>query len=93
MISGGCYHRAIADGMDAEMLRSVRIVVEQYESGFVAYPLGITGAVVGEGDTAEAAVSDVRSALRFHIETFGPDVFDEPPVLDAFVVEDAVTIT
>jgi predicted RNase H-like HicB family nuclease len=29
---------------------------------------------VGEGDTYEEAVSDVTSAIRFHIETFGEEV-------------------
>ncbi len=34
-------------------------------------PVGIKGIVVGEGDTYEAALKDVQSALKFHIETFG----------------------
>jgi len=54
----------------------------------VAYPLGVKGVVVGEGDTYEEALSDVKSALRFHIETFGPDVLEvEPPVLEVFIAE------
>lgn len=73
------------------MLHRLRIVVEQHEDGFVAYPLGMDGAVVGEGDSAESAIADVRSAIRFHVETFGPGVLSGPPVLDAFVIEDAVT--
>jgi predicted RNase H-like HicB family nuclease len=44
--------------------------------------------VVGQGDTYEEALSDVKSAIRFHIETFGKEVLDvEPPVLEAFVAE------
>ena len=74
------------------MIHRVRIVVEQHSDGFVAYPLGITGAVVGEGPDAQSALADVRSAIRFHIETFGPGVLGEYPVLDAFVVEDSVEI-
>jgi len=32
---------------------------------------------------------DVQSAVRFHIETFGPEVFEDEdgPVLEAFVAE------
>jgi len=41
----------------------------------VAYPLGLKGVVVGQGDTYEEALSDVKSAIRFHIETFGKEVF------------------
>lgn len=55
---------------------TVKILLEKHEDGFVAYPTGLKGVVVGEGDTAEEAIADVRSAIQFHIETFGPDVFD-----------------
>ena len=48
-----------------------KIVVEQHPDGYVAYPLGLNGVVVGQGDTYEAALLDVKSAIRFHIETFG----------------------
>lgn len=74
------------------MLQRVKILVEQHEDGFVAYPLGVSGAVVGEGDTPEAALVDARSALHFHVEMFGTDAFDESPVLDAFVAEDTVNL-
>jgi len=43
---------------------------------------------VGQEDTYEKALSDVKSAIRFHIETFGREVLDvEPPILEAFVAE------
>jgi predicted RNase H-like HicB family nuclease len=59
----------------------------------VAYPLGLKGVVVGEGDTYEEALTDVKSAIAFHIETFGPDVFDkEPSALEVFVAETGVVI-
>lgn len=64
----------------------MRVVVEKHSDGYVAYPLEMKGGVVGEGDSHEAALSDVKSAIRFHVETFGPDVFDiYPPILEAFV--------
>lgn len=78
--------------MDEAVLQRVKILVEQHEDGFVAYPLGVSGAVVGEGDTPEAALADARSALHFHVETFGNAAFDESPVLDAFVAEDTVNL-
>ena len=69
----------------------MKIVVERHSDGFVAYPLGVKGIVVGQGDTLEQAVADVKSAIRFHIETFGRDVLDiDPVVLDAFIVEEQV---
>ncbi len=52
-------------------MRMLKIVVEKHPDGYVAYPLGVKGVIVGEGDTYEAAVADLKSALQFHIETFG----------------------
>ncbi len=42
--------------------------------GYVAYPLGLKGVVVGEGDSNEEALADATSAIRFHVETFGREV-------------------
>ena len=69
-------------------MRQYKIIVEKHSDGYVAYPLGLKGVVVGQGDTYEEALSDVKSAIRFHIESFGEDVFEiDPPILDAFVAE------
>ncbi len=57
-------------------MQQVKIIVEKHTDGYVAYPLGVRGAVVGEGDTYEEALADVKSALAFHIETFGPKVVE-----------------
>jgi predicted RNase H-like HicB family nuclease len=56
------------------MSRDVKIIVEKAEDGFVAYPVGLKGVVVGQGDTYEEALTDVRSAIQFHIDTFGRSV-------------------
>ena len=69
-------------------MRQVKIIVEKHPDGYVAYPLGLKGVVVGEGDSYEEALADAASAIRFHVETFGPEVLDtDPPVLEAFVAE------
>lgn len=74
-------------------MRFIKIIVEKHADGYVAYPLGINGAIVGEGDTYEEALADVKSAIRFHIETFGLDVLDtDSPILEAFVAEAGVTV-
>lgn len=75
------------------MERQIKIIVEKHLDGYVAYPLGLRGVVVGEGDSYESALADVRSAILFHIETFGTDALsDETPVLEAFVAEAAVPV-
>jgi predicted RNase H-like HicB family nuclease len=73
--------------------RQFKVVVEKHPDGYVAYPLGINGVVVGEGDTYEQALADVKSAIQFHIETCGAEVVEvERPVLEAFVAEAGVAV-
>ena len=73
------------------MTRQFKIVVEKTTDGYVAYLLGLKGIVVGQGETYEEALSAVKSAIRFHIETFGKEVIElEPPVLEAFITETGV---
>ena len=57
------------------MQRQFKIVIEKHADGYVAYPLGLKGVVVGQGNSYEEALVDIKSAIRFHIETFGQDVF------------------
>ena len=74
-------------------MTNFRVVVEKHQDGYVAYPLGLKGVVVGEGDTYEEALADVKSAIRSHVQTFGKDAFDgDSPILEAFVAEAAVAV-
>ena len=68
-------------------MKELKIIIEKHSDCYVAYPLGMRGAVVGQGDSYEAAVADVKSAIAFHIETFGPGVWEDEIVLEAFVAE------
>ena len=70
------------------MEQRLKIIVEKHADGYVAYPLGMKGIVVGQGDTYEQALDDIQSAIDFHIETFGREVLEgQDQVLDAFVAE------
>ena len=74
-------------------MRSFKIIVEKHTDGYVAYPLGLKGVVVGEGDTYQQAIADVTFAIEFHIETFGAEVLEsEEPVLDVFIAETGVAV-
>ncbi len=57
-------------------MKQFKIIIEKHTDGYVAYPLNLKGVVVGQGDTYEEALADVKSAIRFHIETFGPESLD-----------------
>jgi predicted RNase H-like HicB family nuclease len=75
------------------MVKQFKVIVEKHPDGYVAYPLGLKGVVVGEGDTYEEALTDAKSAIQFHIETFGLEVIEvEPPILEAFVAEAGVAV-
>ena len=75
------------------MTRQFKVIVEKHSDGYLAYPLGLKGVIVGEGDTYEDALADVKSAIQFHIETFGAEVLEtDTPVLEAFVAEAGVTV-
>lgn len=74
-------------------MHRIKIIVEKHSDGYIAYPLGLKGVVVGEGDTDEEALADVESAIRFHIETFGSEVLEtESPVLEAYVIESRIAV-
>jgi predicted RNase H-like HicB family nuclease len=74
-------------------MKELKIIVEKHPDGYVAYPLGLKGVVVGQGDTYEEALAEIKSAIAFHIETFGPEVLEvEPPILEAFVAEARIDI-
>jgi predicted RNase H-like HicB family nuclease len=45
-------------------MKQFKIIIEKHSNGYVAYPLGIKGVVVGEGDTYEETLGDVKSAIR-----------------------------
>jgi len=75
------------------MTKEVKIIVEQHPDGFVAYPVGLRGVIVGEGDTRDEAIADVTSAIEFHIETFGLAQLDsDEPLLDIFVADTQVAV-
>jgi predicted RNase H-like HicB family nuclease len=57
-------------------MKNLKILIEKHTDGYVAYPVGLKGVVVGQGDTYEQALADIKSAIQFHIETFGKDAFN-----------------
>lgn len=73
-------------------MTNLKVIVEKHADGYVAYPLGMKGVVVAEGDSYDEVLANVRSAIARHVETFGRDVLegnDEP--IEVFVAEAAVT--
>ena len=57
-------------------MRQIKVIVEKNLDGYIAYPLGVKGVVVGQGNSYEEALADVKSAIQFHIESFGSEVLE-----------------
>jgi predicted RNase H-like HicB family nuclease len=44
-------------------MKTLTIIVEKHPDGYVAYPLGLKGVVVAEGDTYEEILASKGSAI------------------------------
>jgi predicted RNase H-like HicB family nuclease len=73
-------------------MRQFKIVIEKHPDGYVAYPIGITGAVVGQGETYEEVLADVKSALVCYLEEFGEKDLEDTSPLEIFIAETGVAI-
>lgn len=73
-----------------ERINTIKIIVEKHSDGYIAYPLGLKGVVVAEGDTYEEVLAEIRSAIQFHIESFGLDAFENNDIMETFIAEVAV---
>ena len=60
-------------------MKPIKFIVEKHPDGYSADPLGLKGVVVGQGDTHEEAMADIRLAISLHIETFGPGAVEIAP--------------
>ena len=54
-------------------INRLKVIIERHSDGYVAYPVGLNGAVVGFGDSVEEALADIESVIRFQLETFGKE--------------------
>ena len=74
-------------------MKQLKIIVEKHPDCYVAYPLGIKGAIVGQGNSYEEALADVKSAISCYIEVFGEEMLEEEsPVIEVFVAEAGVGV-
>lgn len=58
------------------MKKQIKIIAEKHPDGYVAYPIGLNGVVVAQGDSYEEVLKEIKSAIDFHIDTFGKDAFE-----------------
>ena len=73
-------------------MTQVKIIVEKHPDGYIAYPEGRKG-IVGRGATYEAALSNVKSAMRSQADRFGEaEAQIAPAIVEAFVTETGVKV-
>ena len=71
----------------------IKVIIEHAEDGYIAYPLGAKGVVIGQGDTYEEALTDVKSAIQAHLREFGPESLQpDSPAIEAFIAEAEVVV-
>lgn len=73
-------------------MKQFKIVIEKHPNGYVAYPIGIVGAVVGQGETYEEALADVKSALVCYFEIFGKEILEDTSPVEVFITEAGIAI-
>ena len=73
-------------------MKQFKIVIEKHSDGYVAYPVGIVGSVVGQGDTYEEALADVKSAIACYIEVFGKEILNDTPSIEVFIAEAGIAV-
>ena len=74
-------------------MKQFKVIIEKHTDGYIGYPLGLKGVVVGQGDTYDEALADVKSAIKYHLKTFGDDeLAEDSPILEVFVTEAGVNV-
>lgn len=72
-------------------MKQLKIIIEKHLDGYVAYPIGVVGAVVGQGNTYEEALSDVKSAIDCYLEVFGKEMLEDTPS-EVFITEARIAV-
>jgi hypothetical protein len=67
---GKAFGRTSMKGVAGKRVSNPKMIIKKHCDGYVAYASGLKGVVVGEGDSCEEAMADVKSAIRFHVKTF-----------------------
>jgi len=71
-------------------MKQIKIIVEKHPDGYIAYPIGLKGVIIGEGNTYEEVIADIKSAIQFHMETFGKEDLEMEEIIETFVAEVAL---
>lgn len=73
-------------------MKQFKIVIEKHPDGYVAYPIGVLGAIVGQGDIYEEAFSDVKSAIACYVEVFGKEMLEDSSSIEVFSAKAGIAV-
>ena len=75
------------------MTRRFKIIIQRSKEGYIAYPLGLKGVVVVDGETFEDALRNIQAAITFHVKTFGKEVLEDiADPQDVYLTETEVAV-
>lgn len=56
---------------ESSVKKQIKVIVEKHTDGYVAYPIGLKGVVVAQGDSYQEGLDEIKSAIDFHIRLLG----------------------
>ncbi|MGO9387791.1 MAG: type II toxin-antitoxin system HicB family antitoxin [Methanobacterium sp.] len=68
-------------------MKNINIIIEKHQQGYVAYPLGLSGVLLSEGNTYQEALENIKSTIKFHLETFRKETFEDEAIIETFIDE------
>jgi len=68
-------------------LKSINIIIEKHPEGYVAYPSGLSGVLLIEGNTYQEALENIKSTIKLHLETFRKETFKDESIIETFINE------
>ena len=73
-------------------MKIINIIIEKHQERYVAYPSGLSGVLLSEGNTYQEALEIIKSTIKFHLETFRKETFKDESIIETFIDEITVNI-
>ncbi len=68
-------------------MKSINIIIEKHSECYLAYPLGLSGVLLSRGNTYQEALENIKSTIKFHLETFRKETFKDESIIETFIDE------
>jgi predicted RNase H-like HicB family nuclease len=68
-------------------LKSINVIIEKHPEGYVAYLLGLSGVLLSKGNTYQEALENIKFTIKFHLENFRKETFQDECIITTFIGE------